>query len=138
MKSGYLNADSKAIKLVAYLYQADVESISTRDAAKMMGCETKNVTSLLWGLISRGAMLRTYCADGLHFSLARGVSLEFEMDGRYRYDYPTAEELATGKLDELDEVDLPRQVVVPAVGTPMPVTMGVRSVFELGARMGGL
>lgn len=138
MKSGFLRADSRAAVVLTYLYQSEVESITARDAAQLMGVETKQVSSLLYSMIAKGAILRTYYAGGLCFSLARGVSVEFEADGRWRYDYPTAAEIASGQIDEVDEDDAPRQTWVSACGLPMPQTRAARSVFELAAAMGGL
>jgi len=137
MKSGFLRADSRAVVVLTYLYQSDAESITARDAAQLMGVETKQVSSLLHSMIAKGAMLRTYYAGGLCFSLARGVSVEYEADGRWRYDYPTADEIASGQIDEVDDDDAPCQTWVPASGLPMPQTRAVRSVFELATAMEG-
>jgi hypothetical protein len=135
MKSAHVRAGKGAGLVLAHLYFADVESISTRDAAAMMDCETKQVTSRLQGMLIRGAMLQTYAPDGVHYSLAAGVHVEFEQDGWYRYDYLTADELASGRMDE-DEYTAVKQVWVPAAGLPPPKTSAVRSVFELGQALG--
>lgn len=138
MKSAYVRAGSKAGILVAYLYQADVGSIGSRAAAELMGCESKAIPSLVGGLVRKGVMLRTCYPDGMHYSLAPGVSLEFEQDGRYRCDYLTAEEVQSGCIDEVDDPTAIKRVWVAAAGQPLPQTSAVRSVFELGQAMGAM
>lgn len=126
MKTHTMRATCKTAALLSHFERTQCESISAVQAADVMQCEERHVACICGHLVRNEFLKMEWRADGVHY--LRPSSLVIEHCHPYL-------EICLFEPDQWEEdpaIELlqKRQTCVAAAGLPLPMTTGVRSVFE--------